>query len=306
MNLAAGGAEYLHALRHLRRASPHSVAAAERDLARFGAFAEGQGVSTVGQVDVHLVRRFVADCAWAGHKPTSIARYLSSVRSFYQWLIETGVAERNPAQGVRAPKAQKRLPRTLSREQAGAMVEAEPDDHSPIACRDRAIVELFYSSGLRLSELAAIDLHDLDPGGELRVTGKGGKTRIVPVGRLAREALRAWCRQRPSLAQPGEAALFVSSRGGRLSRRSIQQRLAQRAQRAGLGVRVHPHRLRHAFATHMLEGSGDLRAVQELLGHASLSSTQIYTQLDFDHLARVYRDAHPRARRKADSDDSSA
>jgi len=298
VQLDAGVEQYLYALRHLRRASVHSLDAAARDLRRFHAFAEGQGAAGVADIDVHLVRRFVADCAWAGHKPASIARYLSSVRSLYQWLIEEGHTQRNPAQGVRAPKAERRLPRTLSREQAGTLAETSASDQSPIACRDRAIVELLYSSGLRLSELASLDLLDLEQSGELRVTGKGGKTRVVPVGRMAREALVAWCRQRAHLARDGETALFVSARGTRLSRRAIQQRLADRAQGAGLGVRVHPHRLRHAFATHMLEGSGDLRAVQELLGHASLSSTQIYTQLDFDHLARVYRDAHPRARRR--------
>lgn len=305
MKLEAGIEGYLHLLR-LRRASVHSMDAASRDLARFRTFAEGQGIDQVADVDVHLIRRFVADCAWAGRKPTSIARYLSSVRSFYQWLIEEGNAQRNPAQGVRAPKAERRLPRTLSREQAGALIETGSEDHSAIACRDRAIVELFYSSGLRLSELAALALHDLEQSGELRVTGKGGKTRVVPVGRMAREALAAWCRQRPTLARDGVTALFVSTRGGPLSRRAIQQRLADRARGAGLGVRVHPHRLRHAFATHMLEASSDLRAVQELLGHASLSSTQIYTQLDFDHLARVYRDAHPRARRRTPPDEDNA
>ncbi|MGB0213673.1 tyrosine recombinase XerC [Algiphilus sp.] len=298
MELAAAVDGYLHALQHLRRASPHSVAAARRDLDAFRRFAADHGATATEAVDVHLLRRYVATGTRDGYKASSMARFLSSIRGFYAWLMDEGVADANPAQGLRAPRGEKRLPRTLTREQAGTLAEVAPEDDGPLACRDRALVELFYSSGLRLSELAALDLDDLRARDELRVLGKGAKTRVVPVGREAQRALAAWVRLRGRLARTDCPALFVSSRGTRLSRRAIQQRMALRARQAGLGVPVHPHRLRHAFATHMLEGSGDLRAVQELLGHASLSSTQIYTQLDFDHLARVYRGAHPRARRR--------
>lgn len=297
MRIDAAVERYLQALQHLRRGSPHSLSAARRDLDAFRAFAAEHGVETVAAVDVHLLRRYVAQRSQAGHKPASIQRYLSSIRSFYAWLMDEDLAVANPAQGLRAPRGEKRLPRTLTREQAGALAEHAPAADDALAARDRAVVELLYSSGLRLAELAALDVQDLAAGDELRVLGKGGKTRVVPVGSEAREALAAWLRRRGDLAAADCPALFVSSRGTRLSRRAIQQRLARRAGDAGVGVPVHPHRLRHAFATHMLEGSGDLRAVQELLGHASLSSTQIYTQLDFDHLARVYRGAHPRARR---------
>jgi integrase/recombinase XerC len=190
------------------------------------------------------------------------------------------------------------LPKTLTKEDAARLVEA-PADEAGIATRDRAILELFYSSGLRLAELHGLDCDAFESDlSEVRVTGKGSRTRIVPVGRKAREALRAWLRERGDHAGPGEAALFVSRRGTRLSRNSIGARLSYWARRAGLGVRVHPHRLRHSFATHLLEESGDLRAVQELLGHASISTTQVYTHLDFAHLARIYDSAHPRARRK--------
>lgn len=298
MQLKAAVARYLHELQHLRRSAMHTLSAARRDLDAFCAFADDLDVTTVAGVDVHLLRRYVASQSEAGRKPASIARYLSSIRSFYAWLIDAGLADANPAQGLRAPRGEKRLPRTLSREQAGALAEHAPAAEDALAARDRAITELLYSSGLRLAELAALDVSDLAAGDELRVLGKGGKTRVVPVGAAARDALGAWLRWRGQTAAADCAALFVSKRGGRLSRRAIQQRLGHRAHAAALGVPVHPHRLRHAFATHMLEGSGDLRAVQELLGHASLSSTQIYTQLDFDHLSRVYRGAHPRARRR--------
>lgn len=298
MELAAAVARYLHALQHLRRGSPHSVSAARRDLEAFCAFADEYDVGETSAVDVHLLRRYVASLSAAGRKPASIQRYLSSIRGFYAWLMDEGLATANPAQGLRAPRGEKRLPRTLTREQAGALADHAPEAEDALSARDRAITELLYSSGLRLAELAALDVQDLAAGDELRVLGKGGKTRIVPVGRVARDALAVWLRWRGQLAAADCKALFVSARGGRLSHRAIQQRLERRARDTALGVPVHPHRLRHAFATHMLEGSGDLRAVQELLGHASLSSTQIYTQLDFDHLAKVYRGAHPRARRR--------
>jgi integrase/recombinase XerC len=296
MQLSAAIPLYLEEQRLSRRASRHTVSATQRDLLAFAGFAAAQGIDDIAGVDVHLLRRYVADCHRRGRLPVSIQRYLSSLRGFYRFLLGRGLVAGNPVQGVRAPRGDRLLPKTLSREQAGALADAPTEGELDL--RDRAMIELLYGSGLRLMELAALDVADLEAGmEELRVAGKGAKTRIVPVGREAREALVAWRRVRGNHARAGEPALFVSARGGRLSHRAIQQRLKQRAQVAGLGVNVHPHRLRHAFATHVLESSADLRAVQELLGHASLSTTQIYTRLDFDHLAKVYREAHPRARR---------
>jgi integrase/recombinase XerC len=212
--------------------------------------------------------------------------------------VDHGRMKANPAAEVRAPRRAQALPRTLTKEDVTSLVEA-PGEDGTLPARDRAVLELFYSSGLRLAELHGLDLDAFETDlSEVRVTGKGSKQRVIPVGRKAREALRAWLRVRAELAGDDERAVFVSTRGRRMSRGSIQARLAYWARKAGLGVRVHPHRLRHSFATHLLEESGDLRAVQELLGHASISTTQVYTHLDFAHLAKVYDSAHPRARRK--------
>jgi integrase/recombinase XerC len=249
------------------------------------------------QLDAHHVRGYVAWLRRQKRGGATLKRHLSSLRGLFRHLVDRGELKANPAIDVRAPKQAQPLPKTLSKEDAIRLVEAPHDD--TLAARDRAILELFYSSGLRLAELQGLDLDAFESDfSEVRVTGKGRRTRIVPVGKKAREALRAWLMERADLADAGEQALFVSHRGTRLSRGSIQSRLAHWARRAGLGVRVHPHRLRHSFATHLLEESGDLRAVQELLGHASIATTQVYTHLDFAHLARIYDAAHPRARRK--------
>jgi integrase/recombinase XerC len=219
------------------------------------------------------------------------------LRTFFGFLMREGVLGANPAVGVQAPKAKKRLPETIDVDQVNRLLSFRTDDE--LGARDKAIMELFYSSGLRLSELVGLDLTDLDLADRtVRVLGKGRKTRIVPVGRYAVEAITHWLRQRPGMAGTGERALFVSQRGERLRPRSVQTRIAQWAKRQGLGVHVHPHMFRHSFATHLLESSNDLRGVQELLGHASISTTQVYTHLDFQHLARIYDAAHPRARRK--------
>jgi len=289
---------YLKRLASVRRASKATVDGRRRDLEAFARYARDAGLTALSQIDTHHVRGYVASMRRAKAGSATVKRHLSSLRGFFRHLVDHGELRANPALEVRAPKQAQPLPKTLTKEDAVRLVEAPADD-STIATRDRAILELFYSSGLRLAELHGLDLDAFESDlSEVRVTGKGSRQRIVPVGRKAREALRAWLRERPDHAASGERALFVSSRGGRLSRSSIGTRLAYWARRAGLGVRVHPHRLRHSFATHLLEESGDLRAVQELLGHASISTTQVYTHLDFAHLARVYDAAHPRARRK--------
>lgn len=289
---------YLKRLATVRRASKATVDGRRRDLEAFSRYGREAQLPALAQLDTHHVRGYVAWLRRQKRGPATVKRHLSSLRGFFRHLVDHGTLRSNPALEVRAPKSAQPLPKTLTREDAVRLVEA-PRDDSAIATRDRAILELFYSSGLRLAELHGLDLDAFESDlSEVRVTGKGSRQRIVPVGRKAREALRAWLRERADHADAGERALFVSRLGRRLSRNSIGTRLAHWARRAGLGVRVHPHRLRHSFATHLLEESGDLRAVQELLGHASISTTQVYTHLDFAHLARIYDSAHPRARRK--------
>jgi len=289
---------YLKRLASVRRASKATVDGRRRDLEGFARYSREAALPALAQLDAHHVRGYVAWLRRQKRGPATVRRHLSSLRQFFRQLVDHGELRFNPALEVRAPKSAQPLPKTLTKEDAVRLVEA-PAGGSGIATRDRAILELFYSSGLRLAELQGLDLDAFESDlSEVRVTGKGSRQRIVPVGKKAREAMRAWLRERGDHANAGERALFVSQLGRRLSRNSIGTRLAYWARRAGLGVRVHPHRLRHSFATHLLEESGDLRAVQELLGHASISTTQVYTHLDFAHLARIYDSAHPRARRK--------
>lgn len=289
--------DFLKYLQNERRASAHTVENYRRDLQRLLRFCAQSERADWATLTTPDMRQFVAALHHARLAPKSIQRILSATRSFYRFLLREGLARRNPAVGVPAPRAPRRLPKALSTDEAVRLVEAGGD--GPIAQRDRAMLELFYSSGLRLSELAGLDLADLDFGESLvRVTGKGAKERVLPVGAAALNAVQVWLRERAGLAATSEPALFVSQHGRRLSVRAIEQRVAVCARRQGLGQHVHPHMLRHSFASHLLESSGDLRAVQELLGHANLSTTQIYTHLDFQHLARVYDQAHPRARRK--------
>ena len=289
---------YLERLRSVRRASKATVDGRRRDLERFAGYCREARLPAAAQLDAHHVRGYVAYLRRAKCSSATVRRHLSSLRQFFRHLVDHGALRFNPAVEVRAPKQAQALPKTLSKEDAARLVEAPAGEGAEVA-RDRAMLELFYSSGLRLAELHGLDASAFESDlSEVRVTGKGSKQRIVPVGRKAREALRGWLRQRAEMAGANESALFVSNRGTRLSRGAIQQRLRYWARRAGLGVRVYPHRLRHSFATHMLEESGDLRAVQELLGHASISTTQVYTHLDFAHLARIYDSAHPRARRR--------
>lgn len=297
MSLAADVEDYLARLREQRRLSPHSVAAARRDLAKLLLLCRERGVERTQQLDGATVRAYLGMLRQRGLGAASVHRHLSSLRSFLRERVDAGVLKANPAEGVRAPRRSKPLPKTLSVDQLETLLR--PAGDTAAALRDLALCELFYSSGLRLAELAGLNVDDLIGGDEVRVTGKGAKTRIVPVGSKAREAIAGWLARRAAMAGAGEPALFVSSRGSRLSKRAIQQRLRLRGRRSGVDAGVHPHRLRHSFATHLLEASGDLRAVQELLGHASISTTQIYTQLDFSYLSKVYDAAHPRARRKS-------
>jgi integrase/recombinase XerC len=243
------------------------------------------------------VRVFAARAHAGGLDPRSVQRLLSAVRSFCRFLVREGALSTNPVSEIRAPKTKRRLPGALDADQIARLLEIPAED--ALAIRDRALMELFYSSGLRLSELVALDLGEVDlREGTVRVTGKGRRTRIVPVGRVAREALERWGRERAALAAIEETALFVGQSGRRLGQRAIQRRVAYWARRQGLPVHVHPHLFRHSFATHLLESSQDLRGVQEMLGHADIATTQVYTHLDFQHLARIYDKAHPRARAK--------
>ncbi len=274
--------------------SPHTAAAYRRDLEALAAHLERRGGPDWKDLDGAAIRAFAAAEHAAGLAPRSVQRRLSAIRSFYGYLRREAATAGNPAEGVRAPRAEKRLPSTLDVDQMARLLSFRADDR--LSARDKAIMELLYSSGLRLAELAGLNRQDVDlADATVRVLGKGAKTRIVPVGRTARSALEAWLREHPG---GGERALFLSRDGRRLSARAIQQRVALWARRQGIAVRVHPHLFRHSFATHLLESSADLRGVQELLGHANIGTTQIYTHLDFQRLANVYDAAHPRARRR--------
>ncbi|WP_440996722.1 tyrosine recombinase XerC [Arhodomonas sp. SL1] len=297
--LAGAVTAFLAHLRDERGLSPATVRHYGRDVEAFAHHAREADLPAWGRVTEADVRAFIAARHRRGLGGRSLARMLSALRTFFAYLMREGLVANNPATGVPAPRAPRRLPETLDVDETARLLDGNDDD--TLARRDRAIFELVYSSGLRLAEVAALDVADVAGDPEtLRVEGKGAKTRIVPVGRRARTAVQAWLAVRGSLSPAGEPALFVSRRGRRLAHRSIQQRLRVMARQQGLDRPVHPHMLRHAFATHLLESSGDLRAVQELLGHASLATTQVYTHLDFQHLAEVYDRAHPRARRKRD------
>jgi len=288
---------FLDHLSHQRRFSGNTVQAYRRDLLRLAAYLQQHEIDDWSGLQTSAARGFIGQLHREGLSATSIRRHLSAARSFFRYLAREAKVTTNPFAGLPAPKPAKRLPKALSVDQANQLLQA--GEAGPLSSRDLALFELMYSSGLRLSELAGLDLVDVDLGeGLVRVVGKGAKVRVVPVGRMAVEALKDWLKQRRALVAADEQALFVGRRGGRLGRRSIQLRLQALGRQRGLDVDLHPHMLRHSFATHMLESSGDLRAVQELLGHADISTTQIYTHLDFQHLAKVYDTAHPRARKK--------
>lgn len=279
-----------------RRASDHTVAAYRSDLARF---VGSSGEIPSAAVKSYHVQEFAGALHARGLSPRTIARHLSSVRSFFDYLVRHRVLGANPAIGVRAPKQRERLPKTMDPDQTAQLFSERAE--SPIDVRDRAMLELLYGSGIRLSELVDIDIRDLDlANGFVTVTGKGRKTRVVPIGKAALDAIQNWLSRRPDAS--GRDPLFTSRGRARMSARNVQLRLKKIAARTTGNDGVHPHLLRHSFASHLLESSGDLRAVQELLGHADISTTQVYTHLDFQHLAKVYDAAHPRARRRSETE----
>lgn len=300
VELAAILTAYHHHLASEKRYSPRTVSSYERDLQDWVAWLGQQqavDVPDVTQVQAWQVRQWIGQLHRKGLASKSLQRKLSSLRRFYRFLLREQWVAHNPVVDVASPKGSRHLPDTLEVEAVAQLLDVQAQD--ALAVRDRAIMELFYSSGLRLAELVALDVPDVDlRQQQVRVQGKGNRQRYVPVGRLAVAAVREWLGQRASLALPEETALFVSRRGARINPRTIQYRLQHWQQQQGLAQRVHPHKLRHSFATHLLESSGDLRAVQEMLGHSDISTTQIYTHLDFQYLASVYDKAHPRAKRK--------
>jgi integrase/recombinase XerC len=292
--------KFLSHLAAERRISGHTVEAYRRDLQALAEFGSRRNVAAWKDFGNPELRTFAAALHSKSLSPRSIQRNLSAARTFYGFLMREGHCSANPALDVRAPKTKKRLPVTLDADQMGRLLSFRADDS--LSARDKAIMELFYSSGLRLAELVSLSVAAIDLGDRtVRVLGKGSKTRIVPVGRQAIEALKKWLTVRAGLIKTGVDALFVGQSGRPLSVRAVQLRVGAWGRRMGLGVHVHPHMFRHSFATHLLESSGDLRGVQELLGHADIGTTQIYTHVDFQHLASVYEAAHPRARRRRGS-----
>lgn len=284
--------QWLARLVNERHASPHTVSAYRRDLGKLLGYMAERSIDRFDVLDPHQLRGFVAAQHRAGLSPKSLQRLLSSCRSLFAYLTREGQLNHDPALGVRGPKVHRKLPQVLDVDEASALMQTGGD--GPLALRDRAMLELFYSSGLRLSELCGLRWGDIDlPDGEVRVLGKGRKTRIVPVGRHAVAALQALG---TTEGMDPATPIFRGRGGATISPRTVQARLKTLALQHGSAKRIHPHLLRHTFASHMLESSGDLRAVQELLGHADIATTQIYTHLDFQHLAKVYDEAHPRAK----------
>ncbi|MGK0159046.1 tyrosine recombinase XerC [Pseudomonas mosselii] len=291
---------YCAHLRNERQVSEHTLLAYRRDLEKVIEFCNTQGIAGWSALQVQQLRQLVARQHHHGQSSRSLARLLSAVRGLYRYLNREGHCQHDPANGLAPPKSERRLPKVLDTDRALQLLDGGVDDEF-IARRDQAILELFYSSGLRLSELTGLDLEHLDlAAGLVQVHGKGGKSRVLPVGRKAREAMQAWLKLR-GIAGPRDGAVFLSRQGKRLGPRAIQLRVKAAGERE-LGQHLHPHMLRHSFASHLLESSQDLRAVQEMLGHADISTTQIYTHLDFQHLAAVYDSAHPRAKRSKDTD----
>lgn len=299
MNDAGWIDRFIRHLQYERRLSPQTCKNYRRDLLALDAFADTQSIDSWADLDSEHFRVFSAGCFRKGLSARSIQRRLSAYRTFYRYLMREGFVRKNPVTGVSAPKAKKRLPANLDADSMARLLDIPGD--GALVSRDRAILELLYSSGLRLSELTDLNQGDIDmQDATVRVTGKGNKDRIVPVGRKALAALRKWHKHRSGLAGAEETALFVSNRGTRISTRSVQARVSHWARRQGIDSNVYPHLFRHSFASHVLESSHDLRGVQELLGHANISTTQVYTHLDFQHLAQIYDQTHPRARKKDD------
>jgi integrase/recombinase XerC len=287
-------------IRHLayeRRLSDLTCKHYRRDIGALANWCDKAGIETWAELDDERIRSFSAAAFRKGLSPKSIQRRLSAARSFFRYLLREKHVLKNPVHSVSAPKAGKRLPANLDADRMARLLDIK--GNGPLVARDRAMLELLYSSGLRLSELTGLNLGDVDVAdGTVTVTGKGSKERIVPVGKFALQALRGWLKERPALADVDERAIFVSQRSKRISPRSVQARVEHWARRQGIDTRVYPHLFRHSFATHLLESSHDLRGVQELLGHANISTTQVYTHLDFQHLAQIYDQTHPRARAK--------
>lgn len=289
-------AGYFTGLAVERQLSLHTLKAYRRDILKLTDFCDEKGLMLWHGLNSRVVRQFSASLHARGLNAKSIQRTLSAGRGLCQFLIRQSILNTNPFDHVRAPKAEKRLPKTLSVDQITALLEINPKD--PLSYRDKAAMELFYSSGLRLAELCDLNLNNLNlPDKMLRVIGKGDKARDLPIGQKADTAIRQWLLQRNTLPLKDFEAVFVSKHGNRISPRAMQQRVKMWAIRQGIEFPVSPHMMRHSFASHLLESSGELRSIQELLGHASISTTQIYTHLDFQHLAQVYDDAHPRARK---------
>ncbi len=289
--------KFIHHLKYERRLSPLTLKHYRRDLEALAGYCDEIGREGWSDLDSEDFRAFSGTSYRRGLSARSIQRRLSAARTFFRYLLREKQVRKNPVESVPAPKHGKRLPENLDADRMGKLLEIEGD--TPIVDRDRAILELLYSSGLRLAELVDLNLGDVDHAdATVRVTGKGNKDRIVPVGSKALTALARWRQSRVAMANPDEPALFVSNRGQRLSPRSVQARVTYWARRQGIDSKVYPHLFRHSFATHLLESSHDLRGVQELLGHANISTTQVYTHLDFQHLAQMYDKTHPRARKK--------
>ena len=292
---------FLHKLRHERQYSSHTLDNYARDLKQFLEYHADTSIESWSDIHSKEIQAFVAHRHRNGISAKTIQRELSALRSFFNFLIIENRLKNNPAKDVQAPKIARKLPRTLDADQLQHYLDI--NDDSLLAVRDRAMIEVLYSSGLRLAELIGLNLYDLDlQQGLVNVTGKGKKTRRVPLGSMAITVLNSWLKQRAQLPATDENAVFVNQKGKRLSARSVQLRLKHWAQKQAMASHVHPHMLRHSFASHILESSGDLRAVQELLGHSDISTTQIYTHLDFQHLAKVYDQAHPRAKKKSEKD----
>lgn len=293
--------DFLDYLASVRRLSEHTVAAYRRDLEQLQGYCEQQDIRDCGDLDTAIVRRHIANLHRQGLGGKTLQRHLSAIRSLYRHLNKQGRCKHNPAIGVQAPKSARNLPKAMDADQTDQLLNGGADNWH--ALRDLAMLELLYSSGLRLSELVGLNMGDISyDENTVSVTGKGSKQRTVPVGAPALKAVKAWLAVRGdhnggNSADEDSDALFLSQRGNRIHPRSVQERVKRWSQQQAMDQNLHPHMLRHSFASHMLESSGDLRAVQELLGHKNLSTTQIYTHLDFQHLAKVYDQAHPRAKR---------
>jgi integrase/recombinase XerC len=289
--------DFIEHLRIQKRLSIHTLTAYQADISKLLAYAARHNIKLWAELNPHHARRFTVSLNGKGMAPKSVQRTLSGLRSLFFWLCQQNKASMNPFIDIRAPKNPSRLPKTLDVEQLAKLIEIPLNEKDPLSYRDKAIMELFYSSGLRLAELCSLENSELSLSeGLARVTGKGQKTREVLIGRHALIALKDWLKYRVRFVKDNTNAVFISKQGKEINPRTVQRRLQMWADRQGMNIKVTPHMFRHSFASHLLESSGELRAVQELLGHANISTTQIYTHLDYQHLAKIYDQAHPRAK----------